>query len=390
MKLIADSVGANGTNKISDVALVQAILLKITRPATRTTSAAPYLTSYDGDCGKNTKDAIRAFQDDRVFISADGRACAPNPRATAGVVKPGDATWQKLLEWVDPRFSDMRVLDGGKTVYLAATREQLAQRINAVAGLTFAPAFRQKVIACMNRLYELYGIAIGVCRQGDRRTFQAQYDLLVSGNNVTHAGPGESNHNFGMAVDLGFEGLRWLKKHGAVTENETSWFHVLNPNQNVIGPEAMRFWKVLRAVGTSPAVGAFRGPESDRPHLQNWDDAGVDMAARLADLLTRSGTMRWNGAHQSYQCDLGFGGDFYTVGTARKIWNREAAVTIHMLAQARAAHLATVGVAVGAGQPSAPPAAPPHVTSADVVSMQQALRRDFETAEANWQNWTPR
>lgn len=389
MKLISDSVGANGTNKNSDVALVQAILLKITRPATRTTSAAPYLTSYDGDCGKNTKDAIRAFQDDRVFISADGRACAPNPRATMGIVKPGDATWQKLLEAVDPKFSDMRVLDGGKTVYLAATREQLAQRIHAVAGLTFAPTFRPKVIACMNRMYELYGIAIGVCRQGDRRTFQAQYDLLVSGANVTHAGPGESNHNFGMAVDLGFEGLRWLNKHGAVTENETSWFHILNPNQNVIGPEAMRFWNALRAVGTSPAVAAFRGPESDRPHLQNWDDAGVDMAARLADLLTRSGTMRWRGAHQAYQCDLGFGGDFYPVGAARKIWNRQATVTIQMLTQARAAHPATVGVAVGAGQASGPPAAPP-ITPDDVVSMQQALRRDFEAAEANWQNWTPK
>jgi hypothetical protein len=389
MKLISDSVGTNGANKISDVALVQAILLKITRPATRTTPAAPYLTSYDGDCGKNTKDAIRAFQDDRVFISADGRACAPNPQATAGVVKPADATWQKLLEAVDPKFSDMRVLDGGKTVYLAATQEQLTRRINAVAGLTFAPAFRHKVIACINRMYELYGIAIGVCRQGDRRTFQAQYDLLVGGNNVTHAGPGESNHNFGMAVDLGFEGLRWLKKHGAVTENETSWFHILNPNQNVIGPEAMRFWKALRAVGTSPTVGTFRGPESDRPHLQNWDDAGVDMATRLADLLTRSGKMRWRGAHQAYQCDLGFGCDFYTVGSARKIWNRQATVTIHMLTQARAAHLAAVGVGVGAGQPPGPPAPPPPFTSDDVVSMQQALRRDFEAAEANWQNWTP-
>jgi hypothetical protein len=274
-----------------------------------------------------------------VFVSNDGLQCAPNPKATPGLVEAGDATWEKLLVKVDPDFADMRVMDGGKTVYVAATADELAGKIADVANFTFALAFRTKVIACINRMHELYGIAIGVCDHGGRRTFQEQYDLLTSGRNVTHAGPGESNHNFGMAVDLGFEGLRWLKRHGEVTENETSWFHILNPNQNVIGPEAMKFWQAMRAVGTSAAVGAFRGPESDRPHLQNWNDAGVDMATRLADLLTRSGSMRWRGARQAYSCDLGYGGDFYQVGTAQQIWNRQATVTIDMLTRARAAQV---------------------------------------------------
>src|SRR5277367_1869446 len=98
MQLITDTVGTGGKNKLSDVALVQAILLKIKREATRTSPAAPYLTSYDGDCGGHTKAAIQAFQDDNVFVSKDGRQCAPNPMATAGIVKAGDATWNKLLE----------------------------------------------------------------------------------------------------------------------------------------------------------------------------------------------------------------------------------------------------------------------------------------------------
>jgi hypothetical protein len=402
MQKITGTVGDKGTNNVSDVALVQAILLKTTRAATRTTPAAPYLTSYDGDCGKFTKAAIRAFQDDHVFVSKDGLQCAPNPRATPGIVGPDDATWEKLIEKVDPAFSDMRVMQGGKTVYVAATAEQLAARIEAVGRLTFTAVFRAKVIACINRMHELYGIAVGVCREGDRRTFEAQYLLLTSGRNVTSAGPGESNHNFGMAVDLGFERLRWLKKRGEVTENETSWFHILNPDQNVIGPEAMKFWEALRSVGTSDAVGAFRGPVGDRPHLQNWNDAGVDMATRLADLVTRSGTMRWRGANQAYSCDLGFGGDFYRVGSARQIWNRQATVTIDMLTRARAAQ----AVRAGAGRPMAQAAAVPGrapqpgnaargaprvqpVTQADVAAMQQALRREFETADANWQNWTP-
>jgi hypothetical protein len=392
-------------NKSGDAALVQAILLKTKRAATRTTPAAPYLLSYDGDCGKDTKAAIRVFQDDHVFVSSDGLQCAPNPRATAGLVKPGDATWDKLIEKVDPAFSDMRVMEGGKTVYVAATAEQLAARTAAVGGLTFNAAFAAKVIACINRMYELYGIAVGVCREGDRRTFQKQYDLLTGGDNVTHAGPGESNHNFGMAVDLGFEKLRWIKKYGEVTENETSWFHILNPNQKVIGPEAMKFWQALRSVGTSGAVGLFRGPEGDRPHLQNWDDAHVDMATRLADLLTRSGAMHWSGAHQAYSCDLGLGGDLYRVGTAQQIWNRQATVTIDMLTRARAAQalragqraVGQVALAVGVRGRLPQPGNPPHggprvqpVTHADVVAVQQALRREFELADANWPSWTPR
>ena len=161
----------------------------------------------------------------------------------------------------------MRVLAGGKTVYLAATVAQLQTRIAAAHSLTFATAFRTKVIACLNRMHALYGIAVGVCPQGDRRTFQAQYDLLMRPDPVTNAGPGESNHNFGMAADLGFAGLRWLKNDGAVTENETAWLNRLRPNPKVMNPQALKFWEALRSVGTSVVIGTFREPVADRPAL---------------------------------------------------------------------------------------------------------------------------
>ena len=397
MQSISAPVGEGCTNNPADVALVQAILLKTRRPG-----ASPYLTAYDGVYGKGTKDAIQAFQTEHVFISDERRQSVPNPAATQTVVRAGDATWQKLVSKVDVAFSDLRILAGSRTVYVAATAQQLSARVNEVATFTFAPVFRQKVIACIRLMHEQFGIAIGVCPQGDRRTFQAQYLLLTTGAGVTHAGPGESNHNFGMAVDLGFGNLRWLKPHGEVTEDETPWLHKLEAKQNG-SAEALKFWNALRTVGTGPAVGAFRGPESDRPHLQNWNDVGVDMAARLADLLTRSGTMRWKGAHQIYQCDLGYYGNFYTVGSARQIWNRQAAVTISMLTSARPAPVAVAGQRPGIGIPQAAqagrlpapggaprgPAPAPPVTQADVTAMQQALRREFELADAKWQNWTP-
>jgi len=203
-----------------------------------------------------------------------------------------------------------------------------------------------------------------------------------------------------MAVDLGFEGRRWLTANGTVVENETSWLHQLDPSQ-VLVAEALKFWDALRAVGTSAEVGMFAGPVADRPHLQNWSDAGVDMASRLADLLTRSGTMRWAGQQQRYRCDLGLRGELFPVGNASQVWNRQATVTVDMLMRARAASAAAAPGAQhfrNAVQPGAStlragaphPAAPstPAITQADITAKRQELRRQFELADANWRNWT--
>lgn len=404
MQMVTGTVGESGNNNISDVALIQAILVKTQRPATPTTPAAPFLDSYDGVYGNNTRAAIQDFQNLYVFVSPDGRSSAPNPNATAGLVRPNDATWARLVERVPAEFSNMRVLPSGRTVYVAATDAQLQAKITEANGLTFTDVFRRKVLACMNEMHRLYGIAIGVCPQGDRRDFQTQYNLLTSGRGVTNAGPGESNHNFGMAVDLGFAGLRWLQSNGTVIENETPWLHRLDPQQS-LAAEALRFWEALRTVGTSAAVGAFRGPAGDRPHLQNWNDANVSVTARLAAHLTRSGTMQWSRGRGTYLCDLGFGGEQFAVGTAAQIWNRQATVTIDMLTRAQAGmpqgqaagmpgqRLPQPGIPQRPGAPNQlpqpgnrPPA--PRPTQADVVAMQQELRRQFDLADTNWRNWT--
>lgn len=392
MQAITATVGDGGTNTASDVALVQAILVKTERPATQNRPAGPFLASYDGDCGPITKAAIRDFQNHFVFVSADGTRSEPNANATDGIVREGDATWAKLLERVPQDFANMRVIPGGRIVYVAATDAQLQTRLTDAGAATFTTEFREKVVACINRMHTLHGIAIGVCVDGSRRNFQRQAELLARVPRVTNAGPGESNHNFGMAVDLGFEGLRWLRSDGSVIENETSWLHRLEAQSSA---QALVFWNALRTVGTSTEVGMFRGPEADRPHLQNWDDAGVSMAARLADLLTRQGTMRWEGRRGAYSSDLGLGGQMYPVGSAIQIWNSQATVTAEMLDQARAGQAAA---AAGVGQrPGQPNVQPPgnqrpggRATAEDVAAMRLALRRQFELADADWQNWTPR
>ncbi len=381
MQLISGAVGEGATNAIHDVALVQAILMKITRPPRAVTGIGAYLSSYNGVYGASTKNAINAFQTDYVFASANRLQSVPNPNATAGEVRPGDATWAAMLAQVATDFASMHVLTGGKTVYVEATAAQLQTKIVQANALTFTTVFRTKVRACINEMHARHGIAVGVCDQGDRRTFQAQYLLLQKVPSVTHAGPGESNHNYGMATDIGFAGLRWLHADGAVDNNEKSWLHHLTAAS---ASEANRFWDALRTVGTSAAVGAFRGPLSDRPHLQNWNDATVSMRSRLAVHLQASGSMRWSHASDGYRCDLGFGGALYPVGTAAQIWNLAATVTAANITQARAA-----AAAAAPPSPSAPrPPARPPATAADATAMRQALRDQFDLSDANWQNWT--
>lgn len=406
MQLISGAVGNGGANNVSDVALVQAILVKIVRPAATGRAAGPYLASYDGAAGQGTTDAITAFQTDNGLLPANGAAPAANARTTAGQVAPNDATWTKLLEKVPADFADMRVLAGAKTVYLAATDAVKQARLTAAGNLTFTSAFLLKVQATINKMYADHGIAVGVCPQGDRRTFQEQYALRTSGRGVTNAGPGESNHNFGGAADMGFKGLRWLRANGTVCENEGWWLAELD---KVGGGQSDKFWAALRTAGTS--IGAFRGPIGDKPHLQNWNDAGVSMAASLAALLTASGTMRWTGRRGAYSCDLGLGGALIPVGNAVQIWSRQATITAADIQRLREAAAARPGAragaavppraaqrngpAVAAGRPNVagPTTTPPGgaaVTPAEVAAMKQALRGEFDRADANWRAWTAR
>ena len=389
MQLISAAVGENATNTVSDVALVQAILLKTTRTAAPNRAAGPYLASYDGAAGPATTAAIKAFQADHLMVLNAAKQSVLAPSATLGQVKPSDATWAKLLTEVPAEFANLRVLSSGKIVYVQATAAELQGKISAANGLTFTATFRTKVIACINKMHADYGIAVGVCPKGDRRTFQAQFQIRRDTPANTKAGPGESNHNYGMATDIGFAGLRWLQANGTVQANEDPWLKYLHAAK---AAEETRFWTALRTVGTSAAVGAFRGPLSDSPHLQNWDDSTVSMTLRLAAHLQASGTMKWSrgvvaSGATTYKCDLGLGVAQYDVGTAMQIWDLNATLTAATLTQARAAAAAAAAAHAPRGTP--PPKPQPPATAADVTAMRQALRAQFDLADTNWRNWTP-
>lgn len=398
MQTIGKAVGEGQANAAADVTLIQAALVKIARPAAPGKPASAYLSSYDGAFGKSTAEAITAFQTDRKLAGAN---IAP------GRVAPGDGTFQALASALPQEVSDLHVLPGAKTAYLGATQADLANGLTQAAGKTFTADFGPKVSATIRKMFADYAVALVIDPDGDHRSFQKQYDLRTSGRNVTHAGPGESNHNFGGAVDLGFKGLRWLKPDGTVVQ-EASWWLDDMPLAN-----QQAFWNTLRSTGI--ACSAFRGPVGDSPHLQNWDDSGVSMVSRLAELLTRVGTMKWAVSHSVYSCDLGLGGALVPVGTSVQIWSLQATVDAATIRRLRAAQQVHGAGQAGAAAPPQPPGArPPAATSTaaphgpqttgaparpgvsppppsdadEVKAMRQALRQEFEKAETHWQDWT--
>jgi hypothetical protein len=417
MQKLTDSVGDGGKNARHDVALVQAMLAITERPGALDPKKSKYLTdTIDGGIGTNTTHAIRLFQADQVFVSPQGESSQMVTGATPGRIAPNDLTYTKLAAAVPRPLADLRVLVGCKVVYVAATLAQRDAQVSRVAKLTFERNFAASVVAVIKRVYDTTGIACGVCSKGDRRSFQTQYEILTGANNanfgITRAGPGESNHNYGQAVDLGFEELRWLRPNGTVVEGEDSWMHKLDPAQHAAG-EVLWFWKALREAGVHE--GLFRGPESDRPHLQAWSDKGIDMADRLAQLLSSVGTMKWTGRNQQYSCDFGLGGVFYPVGSAAQIWNKQALVTKSALTAARRRSPKTTTLQMKAiqrpvadaprttqviaiPQPSttvAMPAttksiAPREATDADIAAMKEALQSDFAAADAAWTQWRAR
>ena len=382
MPEIIATVGEGGKNDASDVAIVQVMLLNALNEKNQ-----PYLNSYDGECGKHTKDAIVAFQKDHVFLQRPGYTDAGAGLAAAvgtikpGIINPGDETFKKLTDALPDDFNDLRALEGCSVVYLPGSDADLASSRSDLSSRTLDDHFAVKVGQLLDEMYEEYGIVLSVTKgrnaEGARRDFQTQYDLLFqldeNGKPVTHAGPGESNHNFGQAADVGFKGLRWLRADGSVEPDEAYWLNKLRKTRHGEA-KALKFWEAMRDLAINGDAGLHRGPVDDRPHVQAWNDNLVDMADRLADLMNDVGTMQWQGFKQVYKCDFGLGGDYYRVGLAREIWNLAAPVKKQDLAKAR--------------QKASKAKTPPVITDADIAEMRKSLKADFQAADDDWEKWT--
>ena len=375
MPNVTFSVGHNAINMSHDVALVEALLCVVRR-----TNGRAYMTQYDGRSDTATRNAITSFQRDQAIVAQPGAAGPAGAAAggaiqdAAGVVNPFGPTINKLSQvTAGGQYQDLRVIAGTTTVYWPAPPGAAAVSSAAIrADANLDAAFRGNVARLVDMMYANYKIALSLTDSGGLRTFAQQYVLATvprkdkNGNYflATKAGPGESNHNFGMAVDLGFKGFKWLKANGVA--GVADWWL-----RGLPGGKSAQLWAARNALASTLNLfpTALKG---DLIHLQNFDDKNINMRNSLAQLLNLVGTMRWQVKGEIYSCDLGLGGAFYRAGKSEDVWGLKSSITAGNLSAAQKA----AGVPVQAA-------------NSDVTNMKAKLKADFELAEANRQRWVP-
>ena len=350
---VTQSVGeGGGANKTHDVAIVQAMLRVVTK------QGAPYLSgNYDGVYGNQTKTAIAKFQGDYGLVTAQSTD-------KAGTVMPAGETVTKLTAMLPATHAAMRIIEGHKTVYLAGgATEAEASKSAIVSDGQLDLTFRTKIGNLVQTMFDRHKIVLWVTASGGRRTFAAQ--MTVNSN----AGPGESNHQYGRAVDLGFKNFTWVQPGGELKQ-DLDW---LNHLELASSAKANAFWDARDAIALQAPVSLFR-LNMERIHLQSFDGASTSSRRSLVKLLNQVGTMKWDSVAgpNRYKSNLGVAGKAaaHLVGTAKQIWSLQATVSA-----------ATISAATGAKAST--------VTPAQVEAMKKSLKDDFQACETNWKKWTP-
>lgn len=367
MQALIDSVGPIQPNNRQDVALVQCALRLISAANGR-----PYLSgAIDGGYGTITGGAISAFQTDH---GGDAVPIAPN------VITPGGHTVQTMTRLLPPNLRDIRVLPGQRVIYLgrpAADASQSDQGIRNHPHLVVG--FRERVADLVRAMHRDHGIVLSLTPTGARRTFAEQSRL---GPPVTNAQAGESNHNYGRAVDIGFNGLIWFQRN-ANTNTDDHWLNRMASHDT---DAATAFWDARDELALNRPFNLFR-LRFERIHLQDFDDTNVSARRSLAAHLSNQSARNWQAPTHGrvYSCNLGgTTNTFVTVGTANQIWNGQATISANEIQRAGWIRPPALG-----GPPAGNLAATPPITQRDIAAVRRQLQEDFQAADRNFRTWAP-
>ena len=395
---IFSTVGKNGVNSKGDVALVQ-LALRTLKNGTK-----PFLSGViDGKSGPMTEAAIEAFR------KAHGVTDATTPGAHA--ITPSGKTMAKLNTLATIELGEVRVLPGTPVPYKPAPAADLTMARLTLSTSKLETNFRHNIISLINAMHNKYGLLLSAPRNGFHRSFAGQAAIRFS---QTSAGPGESDHQFGHAIDLGFYKFKFYDKTG-VLKRASFWLtYGARGAQSV--PYSRAFWDARNALAKPLNVLPIGG--SDIIHLRSAQSKSANPLRSLVALLDKQSTWKWEGIavqksfrkdeFNVYKCDLG-GTTKIEVGTLRQIWSGNAVVDkakIEASGWKRPNSLVSVSVtnpALAGGPGSATATAtlvnpaPPRsngaaslpVTDADVVHVKAELKKIMASADKNWRDWRP-
>ena len=399
MQSLTGSVGGGGKNAVHDVALVKFLMMVV-----KNSKGSSYLPlgDYTDVRDGSVSVAIRAFQQDKILV--DAVSGKPKPGVLPGLVEPGGATWTKLVAAVPDAYKNVRTTEGVTLVYFPMSPSALASAKGELQAGGLKNEFQVKVTNLLDKFYAKSGIVVSANPDGLRRTFEQQM------NKSSEASPGETIHNYGYAVDLGFTGLSYVSSTGAThtVDNLDRGFNKWSRIKEQIF--AARNAIATRDLNVFPTVG-LRG--ADLYHLQNYPDKPLDSVTSFMKLLEKVGPMKmkWRPEYMTptdYWCDLGLGGDKYYVGASVDIWADKNALKLSKedLAKALSAKLKAdpkFSLDKYLVHPPKPPTGtggasgantPPKITAADIgdpdiAKVKALLKAEFIAADREWRQWAP-
>ncbi|MBI3560852.1 MAG: hypothetical protein HY080_03960 [Gammaproteobacteria bacterium] len=403
---MTNTVGDLGSNTSEDVALVQ-LMLRVVKNA----KGQPYFSEdYNGTYSQALKTAILAFQQDQKLVAAKTSAAA-GLAEKPGLIGPDSKTLTALVSQLPAELKNIRIAPGTKTIYLEGNQSQ-AERSAALirSNSNLNADFREKVAQLVNTMYKNHKIALNVVPQtGWRRDFAAQAEV----SKKTNAGPGESPHQFGRAVDIGFKDFKWVAGDGAIN---TDSFGLDTRGM----PEArrMELWAARNAIAYKQ-LGLFKTNKPfDYIHVQGFADEKVGWGKSLAKLLETVSPAKAKWSHAGrvadknvYKIDPGLG-TALSVGTSTQMWNGAAPINKAELVKALNAKLTadpnfSVEKFFGVTPPPAvspadkktdtkttPAQKAAPLKEADVKEdyikfLQKLIKTEMQTADQNWDAWVP-
>jgi hypothetical protein len=413
---VGDAAGTKGVNKRHDVALVQVLLMTAKDPKTDKPYFGP---RYDGTSVPGTVAAIKAFQESWKLASpptpptpaagvkggtptagkpgAVPPAPAPTPPAPAstekyGLIEPTSATFKKLVEEavkVNADFTGLRAPPDTKVLYLEGSDHDLQARRKEIADSGLEATFMKAVLALVDAMFNTHKVVLGGWNTKDSflRSFSDQHQSLASKTSPLH--PGESLHQYGRGMDVGWRGLVWIQDDGkpSTINNADDWDtlgHKGYWRQNAFYDARNKIWESPpRGTGTIYKIATANDPDHFQAYSQEPGyypkTSTVNLFVSLAALLTkvsadRGDKMKWEAGSpdHNYSCDLGLGGTPIGVGTADVIWQGHATLKkdqyVKALNETRA-------------KTKQPPLKEADVKDGDFDKVFKALKQAFDDAE---------
>jgi hypothetical protein len=412
MPELSDTVGDGGKNNKHDVAIVE-VMLRLIKNAK---GSSYFPGEYDGQFTAKTKQAIRDYQTEKglaaVATPAQGKAAGvtggPGGIGTAaagteklGLITAGGQTFTQLVKDLPANYANIRCFPQTNVVYLEHDANDLAVALASTGKSAVETSFRAQVVSLTNNFYTKHKLALSIARHGGLRDFKTQDILYKRGRSgvkgeliVTNAGPGESNHHWGRAVDISPNKVKWLRGNTSLVTDDW-WFNDLAKESKA---KFYNFFDALIAARDAIAVpsGMFRLKkknkagkmvEFDPMHLQSFDDSKSSAGRSLVALLNAVGVgvCEWKYTGGSYSSDYGIGGTtLFHVGTAVDVYREQAVVTKNKIAQA----YNEAAKAKSAGKPFKKLTAA-DIKGSEIAEIRKRMKADWVKAEAAWPRWNP-